>query len=368
MRATALFLTLAIAAACDSGGGTEEGLACATLPEGQLAGGIQTPQVMIEAKIVAVSSTFLQDVGVDVQSIAVQKDGGGVFGGQSKQGKNVVVGSDTVGGPSDVPYLVTNGFDGLLSILNLNFLSPFAGSDVKVYPGLPFPGQCVRCADAATTMIQGFAGGSNAGVLPPVDPGLQGMLLYDTLDDDELQTLLDLFEAEASAKIIGVPVVRVLAGQRTIVGLQDVNPQVSDLRPDFRAAIQSVVMNPFEMSTGVTLDVVPTVDASGAISLDIRLGTELVSAQRSVPATVGGVSADVEIPFVRSSTNHANILLPNGTSLVIGGIHKQGDPEPTGGLPLLGSLPLIGNLFTHKLTDPEQQNLVILITPRIIDE
>ena len=93
------------------------------------------------------------------------------------------------------------------------FVSPFVGEDAKVFPGLPYPGQCVRCAANATTPIQGFAGGADAGTIPPTDPGLSGTMLHDILDDAARDALLDLLDNDAATVVIAPPVIRLRSEQ-----------------------------------------------------------------------------------------------------------------------------------------------------------
>jgi general secretion pathway protein D len=53
--------------------------------------------------------------------------------------------------------------------------------------------------------------------------------------------------------------------------------------------------------------------------------------------------------------------------LVLGGLLRQGQTEAEKGLPLLNNIPLVGNLFTRR-SAPERQNLVVFITPTIVDD
>ena len=367
MRKTAISCVLALLAGCNGSDGPAGAGACVTLAAGQLAGlDVDPPQVEIEARIIAVDNDFLDGLGVDFGSTTpVLSDGGGALGGQSGQGTDVVVGSDTVGGPANVPYLVTDGFDGLLSIVNLNFASPFLGEDQKTFVGLPYPGQCVKCAPAATTAIQNFAGGADQGTLAAQDPQLAGAAFFSILGSLALQALLDDLAQDPTQVLIEARIVQMVDGQRAVLGIQDVRPGIADLEAPFRLAVTSVVQNPLGMFTGFALDVTPTVQ-NGSVNLTIRPGTKLVSVFRSVPADVGGTPADVEIPFVSPSTNYLTVTVPDGQTLVLGGLQPQGQPKTTG-VPLLGKIPLIGSLFNHEKTDPENQTLLILITPRIVN-
>lgn len=367
MRNALFSSVLLILGGCGGGGGSAGGQACVTLAAGQLAGlGDEPMQVEIEARIVAVDNDFLEGLGVDFGSTTpVLSDNGGALGGQSGQGNDVVVGSDTVGGPANVPYLTTDGFDGLLSIVNLNFASPFLGEDSKTFVGLPYTGQCVKCEPAATTTIQNFAGGADQGTLAAQDPLLAGSAFFSILGSLAVQALLDDLAQDPTQVLIEARIIEVLDGQRSVLGIQDVRPGIADLEAPFRQAVTSVVQNPLGMFTGFALDVTPTVQ-NGSVNLTIRPGTKLLSVFRSVPADVGGTPADVEIPFVSPSTNYMTVLVPDGQTVVLGALQPQGQQKTTG-VPLLRKVPLIGSLFNHEKTDPEKQTLLILITPRIVN-
>jgi type II secretory pathway component HofQ len=91
---------------------------------------------------------------------------------------------------------------------------------------------------------------------------------------------------------------------------------------------------------------------------DIRLGTQALSFFRSVPATVGVVPVDVEIPVIAPGTTFVRLVVPDGQTVILGDLLRQGQTETEKGIPVLG--PLFRN-HTN-----EDQNLMILVTPRIV--
>jgi len=61
------------------------------------------------------------------------------------------------------------------------------------------------------------------------------------------------------------------------------------------------------------------------------------------------------------------VLLDNGETVVIGGIYQQTDTENVSKVPILGDIPLVGNLFRKKARTDNRSELLIFLTPRIID-
>jgi type IV pilus assembly protein PilQ len=60
-------------------------------------------------------------------------------------------------------------------------------------------------------------------------------------------------------------------------------------------------------------------------------------------------------------------LLENGETVVIGGIYTQEDQSSISKVPILGDLPLIGYMFRKKSVREDRNELLIFLTPRIID-
>jgi type IV pilus assembly protein PilQ len=58
----------------------------------------------------------------------------------------------------------------------------------------------------------------------------------------------------------------------------------------------------------------------------------------------------------------------NGGTVVIGGIYEQTDRTDITKLPFLGDLPLIGALFRNTTTSSRKTELLVFITPRIVNE
>jgi type IV pilus assembly protein PilQ len=110
--------------------------------------------------------------------------------------------------------------------------------------------------------------------------------------------------------------------------------------------------------TGIRLTVTPHVTSNRQISMELH--TER-SAIQEVTAT--------DLGFVFSTQRADNQLLVNdGETAVIGGLTVTEVTSSRSGIPLLSGLPIIGKLFSFSKTEENRRDLIILVTPRIIDD
>ena len=73
-------------------------------------------------------------------------------------------------------------------------------------------------------------------------------------------------------------------------------------------------------------------------------------------------------PITAKRTVNSIVKIQNGATLVIGGLIKNQRSKITKKLFILGDLPLIGSLFQHEQYSDLQTNLLIFITPTIVDQ
>jgi type II secretory pathway component GspD/PulD (secretin) len=108
------------------------------------------------------------------------------------------------------------------------------------------------------------------------------------------------------------------------------------------------------LETGVILRVIPTVDADGRIALRVR-------PEVSSGSVLGG------IPSKKTTEVSTQLVAENGQSILIAGLIKASAGKRRNGVPLLGDIPGIGNLFANKEEINSSTETIVLITPRIVD-
>lgn len=115
------------------------------------------------------------------------------------------------------------------------------------------------------------------------------------------------------------------------------------------------------LPVGIRLSITPQISEGEYLNLDIV--TE-VSSTREAPAGLN--TAQFGIATTTRSAN-SSVIVKNGQTLVIGGLVQDREEVLHNKTPLLGDIPLIGNLFRFKRSQSRKLNLMILLTPRIVE-
>ncbi len=109
---------------------------------------------------------------------------------------------------------------------------------------------------------------------------------------------------------------------------------------------------------GLTLKIKPRVSSRDKVTLDVETILENVL---PVVDTNGQ-------PATSKQTVVTQAILRHGESIVIGGLVKTYDSDVETKVPLLGDIPLLGMLFTHNDVKKQQENLLVILTPYVIDK
>ncbi len=135
-----------------------------------------------------------------------------------------------------------------------------------------------------------------------------------------------------------------------------------------QAAIQPATV---PVPIGPTLDVIPHVSADGyTIHLNLLptvtefLGYDDPGQFRAV---VGNLSAPVPLPRFRIRQVVTSSIVWDGQTVVLGGLISERVAKRKDKVPVLGDLPVLGRLFRSEANASQKKNLVIFVTPTIID-
>jgi len=109
------------------------------------------------------------------------------------------------------------------------------------------------------------------------------------------------------------------------------------------------------------LKVTPTITADRRVSLILAVKKDAIAEYISVPG--GGL-----VPSLEKREVNTAVLVDNGQTVVLGGIYEVTSNEDLKKVPLLGDVPGVGNLFRNTNKRKGKAELLIFVTPRILDE
>ncbi len=107
---------------------------------------------------------------------------------------------------------------------------------------------------------------------------------------------------------------------------------------------------------GLTLKVTPRIDSDNKVALNIESTIEDI-----LPG-----SPDLTLPTTSKREIQTTTIVNNGQSIIIGGLARNNKDITIKKVPLLGDIPVIGNLFKHKEINEDKTTLVIILTPYIV--
>lgn len=187
-----------------------------------------------------------------------------------------------------------------------------------------------------------------ANVALPVAGGSLNFLLTNATQTGTLNLELTALEADGNGKIISSP--RVLAMNGESAKIED-----GQEIPYLQASSSGATSVSFKKAT-LSLDVTPTINADGKIGMEIKVNKDSPGAV--VP---GGVA-------INTKQVTTKVVVENGGTVVIGGIYTESERFDESGIPGLRDIPGLGWLFKTRTTSKQRTELLVFITPRIVND
>ncbi len=278
---------------------------------------VRTPQVAIKAKIIFVNRTDIEDIG-----IAYDLGSGGAF-------FNKLVPRPSSYGPVD-----TNG-DGINdAIVPTNFYDPVTTPAAFTVGG----NQLAAIGNASQRVF---------------NPALS-LLFSTTLGKFSLTSFIDALQEVRLADVQAEPSIVTLDNKKARIVVGEETPiRVVDAGNGSTAARATVQFK----ETGIILEVVPHITSNRQILMTLH----------SERSNLALAASDLGYTFEKQLAEN-QLLVNDGETAVIGGLTVTSVTVSKVGIPLLVDLPLIGRLFGHTTHQEDKRDLLILVTPHIVDD
>jgi type II secretory pathway component GspD/PulD (secretin) len=195
----------------------------------------------------------------------------------------------------------------------------------------------------------GFSGAGSAGVNAGIASSVGNVKFGTVRSWGELNAVLQMLEKSNKANIISNPRITTMDNREASILVGKEIPLI----------VADEAGNPITELTkiGIMLRVIPHVNSDRTITLDMH---PEVSDLQSESTAQGGVII---------STNEADtrVVVKNGETAVIGGLIKNSQTSVKIGVPILKDIPVLGWLFTSSSKADKKQELVIFVTPTIVE-
>ena len=274
----------------------------------------QTPQVLIEARIVEATSDYRRDVGIQ-------------WGGD-------LLYSSNTGNPTGIRFPSNVGV---------------AGGNPTPQPGQlsgaglsPFgPGRNNLSPDNFAVNLPAIVGQGDGGAI--------GLSLGSIGGNVNLNVRLSAAESNGTVRIISSPRILTLDNQEATIAQ-------GTLIPFSQVSAQGV--NTAFQEARLELTVRPHVTADASVAMHIQI-------TRNEPDfTNVSVRGD---PTILEREAETDLLVPDGNTAVIGGIYTRNSGRTVNQVPFFGDIPVLGVLFQRRIVTDTRNELLIFVTPRIVN-
>ena len=188
-------------------------------------------------------------------------------------------------------------------------------------------------------------------------PGL-AFAFFDATSD--LKAFFDVLATQSDVKFLSTPQVMVLDNQTANIRVGDQIPVTTRSSQSTTNPDAPIVTEVQFRDTGTLLTVTPRINAGGQITLEI---SQEVSIPGASPAIGGGGNVSIAQRTINSS-----VIVQSGQTVVLGGLILETTSNGKSGVPILMNIPGLGALFSTNSTDTLRTELIITVSPRVIED
>lgn len=176
------------------------------------------------------------------------------------------------------------------------------------------------------------------------------------------------------ARVLANPKILITNGQESII----------DLTQDYVEKVTSEYLTSSVTGTGTTgtaqknytikddlgikVTLTPFISPEGYVTLNIKPDYSTIADQVRTKGEVEGETDLAATLLSRRNLDLKNVRIKDGETLIIGGLIQESEQKTVNKIPLLGDLPVIGSVFRSTSTSKAKSELVIMITPKILND
>lgn len=206
-------------------------------------------------------------------------------------------------------------------------------------------------ASASNNVLSSFSSSLNKGEIPSLS--IEGLKIPDLTSGLALGASLNLLKQNGALDIVSEPSILAINNKESSIYVgETISIKVSSSVTDGGTTKENYERE----DVGLTLKVKPRISNDTKVTLEIETILEGVKTTQ----TISG-NADTSKKQIKTTA-----ILNNGESVIIGGLIENKVESTKQKVPILGDVPLFGELFKNTLNNTKKNNLVIIVTPYLI--
>ena len=193
-----------------------------------------------------------------------------------------------------------------------------------------------------------------SGAVDAFFPGFSGIL-----SSGDARVVIDALDSVSDVNVISSPQILVLDNQTARLEVGDEVPIVTRQSEGVDDEDARIVNTVEQRQTGVILDVTPRVNANGLVVLDI---------QQEVSDVVQTTTSGIDSPTIAQRKIGTTVAVDSNETVALGGLIQDDSDQIRAGIPFLSSIPGLGWLFGSTTEISERTELLVLITPKVLED
>jgi len=213
-------------------------------------------------------------------------------------------------------------------------------------------------ANAAAGITTNIFGQPTSG-FAPVPPGAG---LYTILAQDYQATLRAIAQA-GKTEILSRPSILARNNQPATISLGQQVPIITGTRFDTLGnQYNTVTYQP----VGIQLTVTPFITSDGMVEMVVTPETSELADRSQWVTTSSGPGGVITSPVINNRSADTVVVVPDGQTVIIGGLMSRQNQRAERKIPILGDIPLLGAAFRHRVDNNVKTELLIFLTPHIV--
>lgn len=203
----------------------------------------------------------------------------------------------------------------------------------------------------------GFAGNSSGGLsLTPASSFGNGLGFI--INSTDLKMILSAIGSRSAVRLLSAPRLLVAENEDGHIQVGDQVPVLTQTQESIATSTPTTTNSITYVDTGIILDVTPRVGADQSVTLKI--------AQQAATAVTTD-SSTINSPTIQKRQLTSTVSVNSGQTVALGGLMQVQTTRTKTSVPLLGDLPYVGSLFRTDSDKKTRTELLVLLTPRVID-